>query len=396
MFDADDRRYMRKALSLAEKGIGRSSPNPSVGCVVVRNGEIVGRGWHEYALLDHAEIAALRDAGPLARRATVYVTLEPCSHYGRTPPCADRLIEAGVRRVVVARVDPNPRVSGRGIDRLRSAGIRVDVGLMREGAGKLIEPFACHVTTGFPLVVSKVGMSLDGKIGTGRSRNRWITSVEGREFGQRLRLVADAVLVGVETILSDDPELTYRGTAPKVRPLTRVVLDSTLRTPAAARLFQSSPRAPVLIFCRKNAAQKRSKALTKAGAEIITVPHKGNLLDLKAVLRELGKRGVLCMLVEGGSRVHWAFLSDKLVDSFYFIIAPLVLGGDSAIPSVGGEGYRSAEDSPKFRIRSCFSAGPDMVVEAYPSYSRSIISPWLPRENVPFREPGRRTALKRI
>jgi diaminohydroxyphosphoribosylaminopyrimidine deaminase/5-amino-6-(5-phosphoribosylamino)uracil reductase len=300
----------------------------------------------------------------------------------------DRLIQAGVRRVVAARTDPNPKVAGRGIALLRSAGIRVDVGLMSEEAGKLIEPFACHVTTGLPFVVSKVGMSLDGKIGTGRRGGRWITSPEGREFGQRLRLGADALLVGIGTVLSDDPELTYRAKTPKAQSLIRVILDSKLRTPPGARLFQTVPRAPVLIFCSREAPQGRQRQLESRGAEIIRAPSSENGLDLHAALQELGKRGVLELLVEGGSRVHWSFLSANLVDNFYFIIAPLVLGGKDSIPSVGGEGYRGTADSPRFRIRRSFSVGPDTVLETYPSYSRSIISPWLSPGNAASGERG--------
>ena len=386
MFDSSDRRFMKRALALAEKGMGLASPNPSVGCVIVKNGRVVGRGWHEYSLLDHAEARALKAAGAHSKNATAYVTLEPCSHQGRTPPCADRLIQAGIRRVVVARIDPNPRVSGRGIARLTSAGIRVDVGLFPEEAGKIIEAFACHITTGFPFVISKVGMSLDGKIGTGSQKGRWITSPESREFGQHLRFGVDALLVGIGTVLSDDPELTYRGPAPKARSLMRVILDSRLRTPPAARLFQTQPRTPVLIFCGPEVSEIRSKRLQREGAEVVRVPLLPDGLDLRAVLQELGKRNVLGLLVEGGSRVHWAFLSSGLVDSFYFILAPIVLGGSNSIPSVGGAGYKAVADSPRFRIRRSYPVGPDLVLETYPSYSRSIISPWLPPENDSSRE----------
>jgi diaminohydroxyphosphoribosylaminopyrimidine deaminase / 5-amino-6-(5-phosphoribosylamino)uracil reductase len=376
MFDTADRRYMRRALALAEKGVGLSSPNPTVGCIIVRKGEIVGRGWHEFDLLDHAEVRALRDAGERSYRATAYVTMEPCCHQGRTPPCADRLIQAGIERVVVGKVDPNPRVCGQGIERLRSAGIRVDVGLMAERASELIEAFARKITSGTPLVVSKVGMSLDGKIGTGRRQDRHISAPEGRAFGHRLRLGADALLVGIGTVLFDDPDLTYRGNRAKRLPLLRVILDSNLRTPPTAKLFRIGPQNPVLIFCRHGISPGKRRKLEERGAEIVEVPRKGNKLDLTAVLDELGRRDVLELLVEGGSNVHWSFLSNRLVDCFYFIVSPLVLGGTNSIPSVGGKGYADIADSPQFKIRRCFSAGPDIVIESYPSYSRSIISPW--------------------
>lgn len=381
MFDADDREFMRKALALAEEANGLASPNPTVGCVIVRDGNIVGRGWHEYALLDHAEVRALREASENSRNATAYVTLEPCCQRGRTSPCVEKLIEAGIRRVVAARIDPNPKVSGRGIDLLRSAGVQVDVGLFSDAAGKLIESFACHIATGLPLVISKVGMSLDGKIGISGSRRQSITSPEGRQFGQALRHEADAILVGVGTVLTDNPELTYRGTARRARPLIRIILDTNLRTPADARLFQATPPSPILVFCRDGICQDKRERLIDRGAEIVTVDCSQGELGLPRILAELAKRDILGLLVEGGSRIHWSFLSERLVDKFYFIIAPFVLGGENSIPSVGGKGYGDAAASPRFRVRSSFSMGPDMVLETYPSYSRSIISPWLSPED---------------
>jgi len=381
MFDAADRKFMKKALSLAEKGLGMASPNPSVGCVIVNAGRIVGQGRHEYARVDHAEVHALRQAGELARGATAYVTLEPCCHHGRTPPCVHRVIEAGIRRVVVGRTDPNPAVSGRGIEILRSAGIQVDAGLMKEEAGRIIEPFACRITSGLPLVISKVGMSLDGKIGTARNADPSISSPEGKEFGHSLRLRTDALLVGVGTVLADNPLLTYRGKLPKARPLLRVILDPMLQTPPASRVFENP--SPVLVFCRDAAPGACRQQLEDRGAEVVSVPGSEDELDLVAVLAELGKRDVLGLLVEGGSRIHWAFLSRGLVDVFYFIIAPLVLGGNDAVPSVGGRGYDSAAEALKFRIRKSFHVGPDIVLEAYPSCSRSIISPWLSSDTVP-------------
>jgi diaminohydroxyphosphoribosylaminopyrimidine deaminase / 5-amino-6-(5-phosphoribosylamino)uracil reductase len=388
LFDDRDRKYMKRALALAERGIGLASPNPSVGCLIVQGDEVIGSGWHEYNQLDHAEIRSLSQAAGRLQNATAYVTLEPCSHYGRTPPCADRLIQAGIARVVVARVDPNPLVSGQGIQRLRSAGIQVDIGLMAEQAGKIIEPFACHVTSGLPLVIAKIGMSLDGKAGGSRRESRWITSPKGREFAHLIRLRVDALLVGIGTVLADDPELTYRGNAQKTRPLLRVVLDPNLRTPPGARMLQNMSKGPVLLFCKKEAPEERRRELKNKGAEIIDAPMLEEELDLSFVLNELGKRSVLGLLVEGGGQTHWSFLSRRMVDIFYFIIAPLVLGGSDSIPSVAGKGYGTAEDSPRFKIRRRFAAGPDLVLECYPSYSRSIISPWLSPETSASHRPN--------
>ncbi len=375
-YDSADKRYMRAALALAEKHIGMAGPNPSVGCVVVRDGSIVGRGWHEYDRLDHAEVRALKIAKDRSVGSTVYVTLEPCCHQGRTAPCADLLIKKRVHRVVAACPDPNPLVAGRGISKLRSKGIRVDVGLMADAAGRIIEPFACSITTGRPFVLSKVGMSLDGKIGTGGKAGRQITSKEGRDYGHSLRLRSDALMVGIGTILSDNPALTYRGEEPRRKPLLRVILDSGLRTPPEARIFDEIDKSPVLIFCQKSYSVERRKKLEDIGAEIVAVPKSRRVLDPEFILRELAEREVQGLLVEGGSRVHWEFISRRIVDRFDFIIAPMILGGEGAIPSVGGKGYASVANAPRFKIRRSFFAGQDLVIEGYPYFSKSIISPW--------------------
>jgi diaminohydroxyphosphoribosylaminopyrimidine deaminase/5-amino-6-(5-phosphoribosylamino)uracil reductase len=378
-----DRRFMRKALSLALKGIGCASPNPAVGCVIAQGERIVGEGWHEYALVDHAEIRALKEAGPRARGATAYVSLEPCSHHGRTPPCADSLIRAGIRRVVAATIDPNPAVSGKGLDKLRKAGVEVELGLFQEEADALIEEFACFVTTGRPLVIAKVGMSLDGRIGIRFRQRQKITSPQAGRFSQTLRQRSDAIMVGVGTILADDPELTYRGSGRKGRPLLRVILDGKLRTPPAARLFRSRPFSPVLIFCDSAASERRRRRLEQVGAQIIALRGSGGALSLHRILRELAKREVLGLLVEGGAETHWAFLSRRLVDKFYFIVAPLILGGALSVPSVAGRGYGTAQQAPRFAIRRRLSMGPDLVLETYPSYSKSLLSPWLHAASAP-------------
>ncbi len=371
-----DTEYMRRAIALAEKSIGLASPNPPVGCVIVLGDKIIGEGWHEYASRDHAEVRALAVAGPAARGASAYVTLEPCVHFGRTPPCVPALISAGVARVCVAHKDPNPVVCGKGIDQLRAAGIEVELGLLQAEVARVIEPFARHATTGLPLVVGKAGMSLDGKIAPSRARRGRITSQEGLDFGQQLRLHLDAILVGIGTVLADNPELTYRGARAKARPLKAVLLDSLLRTPPGARVLHASPDPRVLIYCCAEAPEDRRRALEAEGAEIVAVPRSPVGLELGTVLQDLGKRGILGVLVEGGSEVHWSFLSSGLVDKFYFIISPLVLGGKDAVPAVGGRGYESIADARRFRITRVVHAGPDIILEAFPSDSKSILSPW--------------------
>ncbi len=382
MTDAD-RRFMLRALALARLGLGMASPNPSVGCVVVKGGEVVGEAFHVYSELDHAEVRAIRQAGRLARGATVYVSLEPCSHHGRTPPCADMLIESGVRRVVVSAIDPNPRVCGRGIEKLRGRGIPVEIGLMRRVAERIIEPFACHARTGRPLVVSKVGMSLDGRIAVSGGRKQWISSEAARAFGQTLRHELDAILVGIGTILKDDPQLTYRGRESKARPLVRVVLDSILRTPPAARIFSAGSPSTVTIFCSPDAPKARRERLEENGVEVHPIPCVNGRLDLKSVLKELSRRGILGLLVEGGSTVHWSFVQARMVDKFYFNIAPMVLGGRNSVPAVGGQGYATVAAAPRFLVERHFQAGPDVILETYPSYSRSFLSPWKSGEAAP-------------
>jgi len=367
---------MAAAVALAEEAIGRASPNPSVGCVIVKNGRIVGRGWHEYAARDHAEVRALHQAGHLAAGATAYLTLEPCNHHGRTPPCAPRLVSSGIRRVVVACEDPNPRVNGRGIRCLRAAGVEVETGLMEDSAVRLIESFACYLTSGRPLVVSKAAMSLDGRIGTATRKDRKISCDAAQEFGQLLRLRSDAILVGSGTVLADNPKLTYRGRLPKARPLIRVVLDGRLRTPPAARVFEGAPELPVIIFCAEDADRRRRGRLEKRGAEVLPVPRREGGLSLQHVLDELGRRSILGVLVEGGSTVHWSFFAQRLVDKLYLLIAPMILGGRRSVPCVGGRGYARISRAPRLEMTGVFRLGSDLILEAYPGYSRSIVSPW--------------------
>jgi diaminohydroxyphosphoribosylaminopyrimidine deaminase/5-amino-6-(5-phosphoribosylamino)uracil reductase len=294
------------------------------------------------------------------------------------------LRQSGVRRVVVSAIDPNPLVCGKGIEKLRSGGIKVEVGLMREAGERMIEPFACHVRSGYPLVVAKVGMSLDGRIAVPGDRKHWISSEEARSFGQSLRHRMDAILVGIGTILSDDPQLTYRGPEPKTRPLIRAILDSNLRTPAGARVFRADPALPVILFCSARAPKNRQRELREKGAEIFVVPCSNGKLDIRSILKELGRRNVLGLLVEGGSAVHWSFVAAKLVDKFYFNLAPIVLGGSESIPAVGGQGYKSVPSSPRFKIVKHFEAGSDLILETYPTYSRSILSPWRPGASAPY------------
>ena len=332
---------MRRALELARATAGLASPNPQVGCVLVRDGAVVGEGAHRYEQRDHAEIVALKQAGELARGATAYVTLEPCSHHGRTGPCADALVAAGVSRVVAATVDANPLVAGQGFERLRQAGVEVEIGLCEAEAREINDAFACWVRTCRPLVTLKAALSADGMLAPADSQRTmgqtfWITGAEAREQVQQMRHAADAVLTGVGTVLADDPLLTDRSGGERRRKLLRVVLDSRLRTPLESRLVQSA-EGDVLIFCGPEAEAARVAEFEAAGVEVMRVVGADGRLDLCVVLDVLGQRKVLSVLLECGSRLNGAFLAGGLVDQAVLFYSPAELGLGS-VPFASGFG----------------------------------------------------------
>jgi diaminohydroxyphosphoribosylaminopyrimidine deaminase / 5-amino-6-(5-phosphoribosylamino)uracil reductase len=324
---------MRRALALAARGLGETNPNPAVGCVVARGGRVVGEGFHARAGGPHAEVAALREAGRQARGATLYVSLEPCFHHGRTPPCAPLVRDAGVARVVVALRDPYPLVAGRGLALLRRAGLAVETGLLAGEAARLNERFLASAR-GRCFVLLKVALTLDGKIATASGRSRWLTSPAQRRQARWLRRLHDAVLVGVETALVDDPLLLP---SPRTRrPFTRVVLDSRLRLPARGRLARTAtPRTPVVVLsCAPQPARRRE--LEAAGVEVVDVPTQGERVSPAAALEALGARGVTSVMVEGGGEVLGSFLAARLVDQVALFRAPLLLGGRGSRPAFGG------------------------------------------------------------
>jgi diaminohydroxyphosphoribosylaminopyrimidine deaminase/5-amino-6-(5-phosphoribosylamino)uracil reductase len=358
-----DRRFMRLALREAAKGVGRTSPNPCVGAVVVKEGVVVAKGYHQRAGTPHAEVHALNVAGELARGATLYVTLEPCNHQGRTPPCTERILAAGVGRVVVAMADPNPRVKGGGNAYLAQRGLEVVSGVLSAESLALNRPFVKHITTGHPWVIMKAGMSLDGRIACHNGHSRWITGAPARARVHQLRDRVDAILVGVETALVDDPALTARPRGKRGRDPLRVVLDSTLRLPVTARLLQQESSAPTWLFCAPSASAKRRAALAAAGAvvrEVALSPQGG--LDLRAVLVELGRHNLTSLLVEGGGRVHAAFLREQLYDQACLFAAPLFLGAEG-LPVVGPLGLTRVEQGPRFRISQVRRLGEDLMIE---------------------------------
>jgi len=363
---AVEQEYMQMALDLAERGRGLVSPNPLVGAVLVKDGEIVGKGFHRYNERKHAEILALEEAGERASGASLYINLEPCSHYGRTPPCAEALVESGVARVVAAMQDPNPLVAGRGFELLRRAHIQVEVGLLEKEARRLNEKFIKFITTARPFVLLKVASSLDGRIATRARHSRWITGEQARLASQEMRYEYDAILVGIETVLKDDPELLMRLDRQKHRPLARVILDSNLRIPLQSKLVQTARRAPLLIFSGEKSSQEKKRQLEESGAAVITMPDRAGRLDIRSVLDYLGNRQITSLIVEGGAEVSAAFLEARLVDKVTFFIAPKIIGGRNAVPAIGGEGIVSLEEAIELEDVTFVRRGRDIEVTGYP------------------------------
>ena len=350
---------MQAALALARRGLGSVWPNPSVGCVIVKDGRVVGRGSTRPGGRPHGETEALARAGAAARSATAYVTLEPCSHWGKTPPCADALIAAGLRRVVVALEDPDPRVGGAGVERLRAAGLEVEVGLYAAEASEVNAGFLQRVQFGRPLVTLKLATSLDGRIATAAGESRWITGPPARERTHLLRATQDAILVGTGTVLADDPQLTCRLPGLGHRSPVRVVIDRHLRIPPSARLIAEARQGPTWVVTLGSADPDRQKALRDAGVVVIPAePDAAGRIELNAALRLLGGRGLTRLLVEGGGRLAAALLRAGLVDRLVWLHAPLVLGGDG-IPAVAELGLEALGEAPGFERLSSEIVGED-------------------------------------
>ena len=330
---------MREALRIARNAEGRTSPNPLVGAVIVRDGRIIAEGWHRKAGTPHAEIHALRMAGDLARGATLYVTLEPCSHYGRTGPCAKAVAEAGIARVVVAMQDPNPKVAGRGLSMLREAGIEVRCGVLADEAARLNEVFLHWITTGMPFVVLKTAMTLDGKIATRTGASQWITNEASRRRVHEYRDIYDSILVGIGTVLHDDPSLTTRLPDGTGKNPVRIIVDSQARTPLSAKVVCDG-QAKTIVAVTEQAPEARCKALEKAGVEVIRAG-SGAHVDLRLLLQMLGEREICSVFVEGGGSVNFSLLEASLVDKVYAFIAPKLVGGREALTPVEGEGFAS-------------------------------------------------------
>ncbi len=336
---------MRRALFLAARGQGKVEPNPMVGCVLVKGGKVVGQGYHKKYGGPHAEVNALRDAGGKAAGATAYVTLEPCSHFGKTPPCAQALVEAGVARVVGAHEDPFPQVSGRGFEILRKAGIEVESGLLAEDAAELNGPFLTRVLKKRPYVIAKWAQSLDGKIATRSGDSQWISGPASRRIVHKLRARVDGVMVGLQTAIKDDPQLTARDVSLK-RVACRLVVDSQLRIPLRSKLVATAGEVPVVVLTTRRgleAGQKRAVSLEKRGVEIIVCRESGGRVSLPDALRKLADRGLTNLLVEGGGELIGSLADDDLLDEAYVFTAPFLIGGREAPSGCGGRGISLVE-----------------------------------------------------
>lgn len=365
-----DREFMNRAIELAWQGRGWTSPNPMVGAVVVKDGTIVGEGFHPAVGKPHAEVYALDAAGENAQGATLYVTLEPCAHHGRTPPCVERVLESGVARVVVAVEDPNPLVAGKGIQRLRAAGVDVEVGVLADDASKLNERFFKYIKTKRPFVAIKTGMSLDGKIATASGESMWITNESSRGYVQILRGTYDAIMVGVNTVVQDNPRLTCR--LPGGRQPLRIIIDSMARTPMNAKLFSiegAGHRPQTLICVSAKAPEDRVRALRAAGAEILVCPDSGfsvdTHIDLAKLMPVLGKREITSILLEGGGTINAAALDAGIVDKVYVFVAPKIIGGVGAPTMVEGSGVTLLEEAVQLYRMACTTMNGDLMIEAY-------------------------------
>jgi diaminohydroxyphosphoribosylaminopyrimidine deaminase/5-amino-6-(5-phosphoribosylamino)uracil reductase len=373
-----DQKYLRRAIELAQKSFGLASPNPNVGAVLAdSSGEILGEGFHTYDGKKHAEVLALERAGEKARGATLYINLEPCCHHGRTGPCTEALIAAGIKRVVTCTADPNPTVSGRGFARLRQAGVQVASGLLEEEARPLNDAFAKYIRYHLPLVTLKAAMTLDGKIApppedlsggrlpADRPTGGWITSDQARAHVQLLRHQHDAILVGVGTVIADNPLLTDRSGLPRRRPLLRVIVDSHLRLPLESRVVQTANN-DVLVFC-SFAEEKRKQQLQNKGIQVEQVVSAGpdGRPDLQAICRRLGERETTSVMIEGGAMVNWAALASGAADKVFFYYSPKILAGTGSVPFAAGPGFRKMSEAAHLKWLRLHRFGEDFAVEGY-------------------------------
>ncbi len=367
--DKTDTKFMKLALKEARKGLGRTSPNPAVGAVVVMNGKAVAQGYHQKAGMPHAEVEAFAKIGNRAPGGTLYVTLEPCNHFGRTPPCTELILKSGVKRVVVGSRDPNPLVTGGGCDYLEKKGMEVVTGILRDECTRLNEAFNKFVLTGKPFVIAKSAITLDGWTATSAQHSQWITNEKSRGFVHRLRDRTDAVLMGIGTVLADDPAMTVRFKTKEGKDPVRIVVDTHFRTPADAKVMKNSSAAPTIIATSIEGDQSfRDSGPHPKGVQTLVCPTVKGEIDLTALLEKLGKMGITSVLVEGGAMILGAMLRAHLVDKCYVFIAPKILGGGDGIPMAAGPGPETMEESLKLQHVKVRRFGDDVLIQGYPSY----------------------------
>lgn len=359
----DDIKYMKLAIDLAKTTKGQTTPNPVVGAIIINDGRVVGIGAHLKAGEEHAEIQALNMAGSFAEDSTLYVTLEPCSHYGKTPPCVERIIKEKIKRVVIATLDPNPLVSGNGVRILKEAGLHVHVGVQEEEAIRINEDFTKYITTGKPFITVKTAMTLDGKISTHTGDSKWVTCEESRNYVHQLRHEANAILVGIGTILEDNPQLTVR-TIPKGLDPIRVIIDTNLTIPLDSNVIVDGS-APAWIFTTKEASSEKINKLKSLGIKIF-ITDGDKRVPLKEVINKLGEMGITSVLVEGGSKVLGSLFDEKLIDKYICFIAPKLVGGQLSLTSIGGKGVIEMSEAVGLCNLTIERYGEDLCITGYP------------------------------
>jgi diaminohydroxyphosphoribosylaminopyrimidine deaminase/5-amino-6-(5-phosphoribosylamino)uracil reductase len=358
----DDEQWMKRTLRLAEKGWGRTSPNPMVGAVLVKNGAVVGQGYHTKAGEAHAEIVALQEAKEEARGAVLYLNLEPCTHYGKTPPCAPQIIQSNVKRVVIGMEDPNPLVKGKGVEILRRAGLEVDVGVLEKECQRLNEAFSKFILKKEPFVILKVAATLDGKMATRNGDSKWISGEASRHLVHQWRDRVDGVLVGIGTVLKDDPMLTSR--IKKGRDPYRIVLDSRLKIPEEAKVINTSP-SKTIIASTEIAPKDKIEKLEQKGVQIFLLDSKEGKINLKSCLSKLGEIGMMSLMVEGGSRVNGSFLDEGLIDKLFLFLSKKIMGDPHALGIFGGKGTSSVQEVIVLNEMKTRKIGEDILIESY-------------------------------
>jgi diaminohydroxyphosphoribosylaminopyrimidine deaminase/5-amino-6-(5-phosphoribosylamino)uracil reductase len=360
-----DRTYLEMAYSLAQKAKGWTSPNPYVGAVIVKNRTILGSGYHKGPGQPHAEIVALQKAGPFHRNSTIYLTLEPCIHWGRTPPCIESLLKFQPTRVVISAPDQNPLVHNKGIQALREAGIEVSVGLLKEKNDVLNESYIKYITKKIPFVSLKAAISLDGKMATKEFSSKWISSSQTREYTQLLRGEHDAILIGVQTLLKDNPKLTLRHPIWTGKKQLRIILDPGLRIPLNSRILSTASKGKILIFTKKPEESHKAEMLRKVDVDVISVPGSGKHINLKRVLFLLGQHEISSVLVEGGGRLHTSFLDQRLADKIFVSLSPKLIGGEKAPALFKGTGVKSVKDALQLHKVHTYQIENDIILEGY-------------------------------